>query len=313
MQWAEVRIHTTNEAIEPISNLIHESGASGLAIEDPLDLHRTRRDTYGEWYELNPDDYPQKGVYIKAYIPVNSFLNETVAQVKEAVHNLTQYGIDIGKNDITVNKLDEEDWATAWKKFYKPVQVSDSITIKPTWETYTPASDEQLIIELDPGMAFGTGTHPTTMLSVQALEKYIKQDDVVMDVGSGSGVLSIASVLLGAEKVQAFDLDDVAVKSTILNAELNGLEEKISARPNNLLEGVKAEVNVIVSNILAEIIVKFTKDAWNNLIDDGLFITSGIIESKKDIVKDKLKQDGFHILEINEMDDWLAIVAKKSG
>ncbi|GAB3795323.1 50S ribosomal protein L11 methyltransferase [Virgibacillus kimchii] len=313
MQWAEVRIHTTNEAIEPISNLLHEAGAGGLAIEDPLDLSREHRDTFGEMYDLNPDDYPREGVYIKAYIPINSFLKETVEQIDEEIKNLTQYGINIGKNDITVNKLDEEDWATAWKKYYKPIKVSDKIVIKPTWEKYHPVSDNEMIIELDPGMAFGTGTHPTTMLSIQALEKYIKQDDFVMDVGSGSGVLSIASLLLGAKKVHAYDLDDVAVKSTLMNAGLNGLEKRMTARQNNLLEGINEQAEVIVSNILAEIIVKFTRDAWNNLRDEGLFITSGVIQSKKQLVVDKLKQDGFLILEINEKDDWLSIVAKKKS
>lgn len=313
MQWAEIRIHTTNEAVEPVSNLIHEAGASGLAIEDPLDLHLEHRDTYGEMYDLNPADYPQEGVYIKAYIPVDSFLEKTVQQIKEAVDDLTKYGINIGTNDIKINKLDEEDWATAWKKYYKPVQVSDRITIIPTWEEYEPDSNEQIIIELDPGMAFGTGTHPTTMLSIQALEKYIKKGDFVIDVGSGSGVLSIASAHLGAESVRAFDLDDVAVKSTLSNARLNRLEEKITAEPNNLLEGVHEQANLIVSNILAEIIVKFTQDAWNNLVEGGLFITSGIIQSKKQLVVDMLQHDGFHILEINEMDDWLAIIAKKPG
>jgi ribosomal protein L11 methyltransferase len=312
MQWAEVRIHTTNEAVEPIANLLHETGAGGLAIEDPLDLHREYRNTFGEMYALNPNDYPADGVYIKTYIPVNSYLKETVEQIKEAVSNLTQYGIDIGKNDFIVHKLDEEDWATAWKKYYKPIQVSDKMTITPTWEKYERASDEELVIELDPGMAFGTGTHPTTILSIQALEKYLKKDDMVMDVGSGSGVLSIASVLLGARSVLAFDLDDVAVKSTLMNADLNGLDDKITAKQNNLLEGIDEQSDIIVSNILAEIIVQFTRDAWNNLKDGGLFITSGVIQSKRQLVSDKLKQDGFRILEINEMDDWLSIVAKKN-
>ncbi|MFA1820459.1 50S ribosomal protein L11 methyltransferase [Virgibacillus oceani] len=312
MQWAEIRIHTTNEAVEPIANLIHEAGASGLVIEDPLDLHREHRDTFGEMYALNSDDYPQEGVYIKAYIPANSSLKETVDQISEAVSNLKQFGINIGKNNIKVSEIDEEDWATAWKKYYKPVKISEKITITPTWEKYKPASGEEVIIELDPGMAFGTGTHPTTMLSIQALEKYINKNDFIMDVGSGSGVLSIASALLGVKKANAYDLDDVAVKSTELNAQLNRMEKKISAQQNNLLENVNEQADIIVSNILAEIIITFTEDAWNNLKNGGLFITSGIIQSKKQLVVDKLQNEGFQILEINEMNDWLSIVAKKS-
>jgi ribosomal protein L11 methyltransferase len=311
MQWAEVRIHTTNEAVEPIANLIHEAGASGLAIEDPLDLYREHRNTFGEMYALNPDDYPEEGVYMKAYIPEDNNLEKTIDQIKSAINNLKQHGINIGKNDITVSKIDEEDWANAWKKYYKPVKISDKITITPTWEKYNPASAEEVIIELDPGMAFGTGTHPTTVLSIQALEKYIKKNDFVMDVGSGSGVLSIASAMMGATKVQAYDLDDVAVKSTELNAELNGMEKQITAQQNNLLENVNEQADVIVSNIIAEIIITFTDDAWNNLKEGGLFIISGIIRSKKQLIADKLQNEKFQILEINDMDDWLSIVAKK--
>jgi|SRR5690625_2610274 len=313
MQWAEIRIHTVNEAIEPIANLMHEAGADGLAIEDSLDLYREHREMFGEMYALNPDDYPQEGVYIKAYIQVNSLLKETVEQIRAAVNNLKQFGINIGRNDITVNKIDEEDWATAWKKYYKPVKITEKITITPTWEDYRASSNDEIIIELDPGMAFGTGTHPTTMLSVQALEKHIEKDDFVMDVGSGSGVLSIASALLGAKKIYAYDLDDVAVKSTELNAKLNRMEKKLTVQQNNLLKNVNVQADIIVSNILAEIIITFTNDAWKNLKEGGLFITSGIIQSKKQMTVEKLQEEGFQILEINEMDDWLSIVARKKS
>ncbi|MBM7597918.1 ribosomal protein L11 methyltransferase [Virgibacillus halotolerans] len=311
MKWSELCIQTTNEAVEPISHILHESGASGLVIEDPLDLKKERESTFGEIFELNPADYPEEGVYVKAYLPMNDVFEETVEKIKGKVSYLPNYEINIGKNYVTLTEIDEEDWATAWKKYYKPVKISENVTIVPTWEDYEPSADE-IIIELDPGMAFGTGTHPTTILSIQALEQYLAQEDVVIDVGSGSGVLSIASALLGAKYVYAYDLDDVAVNSTRINAELNHLKDKIEAKQNNLLEHVAIKANVIVSNILAEIIVKFVADAWNNLEDNGLFITSGIIQDKKQFVIDELKQQGFTILEINEMEDWISIVAKKA-
>lgn len=311
MKWSEICIQTTNEAVEPISNILHECGANGLVIEDPQDLVKEREHTFGEIFELNPADYPEEGVYVKAYLPLNDVFEETVTHIKGRVNYLPNYGIDIGRSDVTLTDIDEEDWATAWKKYYKPVKISKNVTIVPTWEDYEPRAEE-IIIELDPGMAFGTGTHPTTILSIQALERYLAKDDVVIDVGSGSGVLSIASALLGANHVYAYDLDDIAVHSTEINAELNQLNDKIEAKQNNLLETVNIQANVIVSNILAEIIVKFVTDAWNNLEKDGLFITSGIIQDKKQLVLDALKQQGFIILEINEMDDWISIVAKKA-
>ncbi|MFD1850232.1 50S ribosomal protein L11 methyltransferase [Oceanobacillus bengalensis] len=312
MNWSEISILTTNEAIEPISNILHETGASGLVIEDPLDLVIDRETQFGEIYELDPNDYPKEGVRIKAYLPVNSFLGETVDEIKQAINNLLVYDIDIGENQVTLSEVNEEEWATAWKKYYKPVKISKRITITPTWEEYTPVDSDELIIELDPGMAFGTGTHPTTVLSIQALEQYMNKGDIVIDVGSGSGVLSIASVMLGAEKVYAYDLDEVAVKSTKLNAKVNKLHERIIAKQNNLLDHVNEKADIIVSNILAEIIVRFIDDAWNNLADGGLFITSGIIQNKKQLVKEKLLKQGFEIVAINEMEDWVSMVAKKA-
>ncbi|SNZ11028.1 ribosomal protein L11 methyltransferase [Terribacillus aidingensis] len=312
MKWAELCIHTTNEAIEPISNILHEAGASGVVIQDPEDLVKDYETTFGEIYELNPADYPAEGIYVKAYLPTNSFLNESVNEIKAAITNLIEYQIDIGANHVTVSEVDEEDWSTAWKKYYKPVKISEKFTIIPTWEEYTPVASDEVIMELDPGMAFGTGTHPTTVLSVQAIERYIQKGDTVIDVGSGSGVLSIAAVLLGAAHVHAFDLDDVAVKSTMINAELNHTADKITAKANNLLEGVAVEADVIVSNILAEIILKFTDDAYKRIKPGGLFITSGIISQKKGDVKQGLLDAGFEIVEVNEMEDWVAIIARKN-
>ncbi|WP_404453061.1 50S ribosomal protein L11 methyltransferase [Virgibacillus necropolis] len=311
MKWSEICVHTTNEAIEPISNILHETGASGVVIEDPLDLITEREDNFGEIYELNKDEYPEEGVYIKAYLPINSFLGETVDEIKQAINNLLLYDIDIGRNTITLSEINEEEWATAWKKYYKPVKISKKITITPTWEDYTPKSPDEIVLELDPGMAFGTGTHPTTVLSIQGIERYIKNNDEVIDVGCGSGVLSIASTLLGAKEVYAYDLDEIAVKSTKLNAKLNKVDKKIITKQNNLLDHVSKQADLIVSNILAEIIVRFIKEAWDNLKEEGLFITSGIIQAKKDLVKDQLQQNGFTIIEVNEMEDWVSIVAKK--
>ena len=290
---------------------MHETGASGLVIEDPLDLKHFEGEGFGEIVELDPEDYPDEGVRIKAYLPMNSFLGETVEEIKQAINQLLLYDIDLGKNEVSLSEVHEEEWASAWKKYYKPVKISNRITITPTWEDYQPVSTDELIIELDPGMAFGTGTHPTTILSIQGLEAYVQPDDKIIDVGCGSGVLSIASIKLGAESVQAFDLDDIAVKSTNLNVKLNHLQNQVTAKQNNLLDGVDMQADVIVSNILAEIIVRFVEDAYKNLRPGGHFITSGIIQKKKQLVRDRLIEAGFEIISASELEDWVSIVAKK--
>ncbi|MFC4183656.1 50S ribosomal protein L11 methyltransferase [Saccharococcus thermophilus] len=311
MKWSEISIHTTHEAVEAISNILHEAGAGGVVIEDPYDLIKEREDWFGEIYELNPDDYPEEGVIIKAYLPVNSFLGETVEEIKQAINNLLLYDIDIGKNKITISEVNEEEWATAWKKYYNPVKISEKFTIVPTWEVYEPVSSDELIIELDPGMAFGTGTHPTTVMCIQALEKYVRPGDMVIDVGTGSGILSIAAAMLGAKSVRALDLDPVAVDSAKLNVKLNKVQHIVTVSQNNLLDHIDERANIIVANILAEIILRFVDDAYRLLEKDGYFITSGIIQAKKQEVKDGLTAAGFVIEETLVMEDWVAFIAKK--
>ena len=312
MKWSEISIHTTNEAIEPISNILHEAGASGVVIEDPFELTKEREDQFGEIYQLNPDDYPEEGVIIKAYLPVNSFLGETVDAIKESINDLILHEIDLGLNKVTISEVNEEEWATAWKKYYNPVKISEKFTIVPTWEIYEPVSSDELIIELDPGMAFGTGTHPTTVMCIQALEKTVRPGDRVIDVGTGSGVLSIAAAMLGAEDVRAYDLDEVAVTSAKLNIKLNKVNASVVVAQNNLLDGVEENsADVIVANILAEVILRFTNDVAHVVKPGGSFIASGIIQPKKDLVKDALIDSGFEIVETILMEDWVAIIAKR--
>ena len=311
MKWSEIAIHTTNEAVEPITNILYEAGASGVVIEDREDLFKEREDRFGEIYQLNPDDYPEEGVVMKAYLPETSFLAETVDGIKEAINNLMTYDIDLGLNAVTISEVNEEEWATSWNKYYHPVKISERFTIVPTWEEYEPVSSDELIIELDPGMAFGTGTHPTTVLCIQALEKMVKKGDKIVDVGTGSGVLSIAAALLGASHIEALDLDEVAVRSAIENVELNKVQHLINVSQNNLLDGITEQQDLVVANILAEVIMSFTDDVATALKPGGIFISSGIISQKKDDVKDALIESGFEIMETMLMEDWVAFIATK--
>ncbi|MDN3449840.1 50S ribosomal protein L11 methyltransferase [Planococcus sp. APC 3906] len=311
MKWSELAIHTTNEAVEPVSNILHEAGASGVVIEDAEDLTKEREYKFGEIYSLNPDDFPKEGVILKAYLPVNSFLGETVEAIKLAINNLVSYDINIGANVVTISEVNEEEWATAWKKYYHPVKISQRFTIVPTWETYEPVSSDELIIELDPGMAFGTGTHPTTVMSLQALEKTVKSGQRVIDVGTGSGVLAIGAALLGASHVHALDLDDIAVTAAKINVKLNKVQDRTTVVQGNLLDTIKEPGDVVVANILAEIIISFTDDAFQVVKPGGHYITSGIISAKKNDVKEALEASGFVVEDIMMMEDWVTIISKK--
>ncbi|PIC72065.1 50S ribosomal protein L11 methyltransferase [Sporosarcina sp. P16b] len=313
MKWSEVSVHTTHEATEAVANILHEAGASGVVIEDSEEPGKERVDQYGEIYALDRDDFPIEGVIIKAYLPVTSFINETVENLELEIESLRQFSLDPGRFTIGITEVDEEDWANSWKQYFHPVKISKRFTIVPTWEEYTPVESDELIIELDPGMAFGTGTHPTTVLCLQALEKYLQPDQMIVDVGTGSGVLAIGAALLGAKHITALDLDEVAVRAAQENVTYNDADDRITVLKGNLLDSIEEPPDMIIANILAEVIMSFSQDAYQLVKPGGLFITSGIIGAKRDEVRNDLIAQGFEILETVLMEDWVAIIARKGS
>ena len=310
MKWNEILIHTNHDAEELITNILNESGSNGVIIEDLLDLKVERPTRFGEIYDIDESNYPKTGIYIKGYLVDNAEFNQKLAEIKHEINELAQFNIPVEDISYTISSVDEEDWATSWKKYYKPTKISDKFLIVPNWEEEYTLGEDEIKLVLDPGMAFGTGTHPTTILSIQGLEKVIKKDDSVIDVGCGSGVLSIASILLGARNVAAYDLDEVAVNSTNINKKLNGINEEIIAQKNNLLKGITHEADVIVANILAEIIVDLVEDAKVIIKPKGYLVLSGIIDRKAELVKDKLKKHDFKIVEERKVEHWVMIIAQ---
>lgn len=311
MKWNEVKVTTESEAVEAVSNILMEAGASGVAIEDALDFENYQEDQYGELLDKETFSSLTEGAVVMAYFPETIFLPEILPFIKTKIEKLPEFGLDIGKNLLEVSEVEESDWATAWKKYYHPVRVTRYLTIVPSWENYEVQHEDEKIITLDPGMAFGTGTHPTTNLTLQALETVLRGGETVLDVGTGSGVLSIASSLYGAQEIYAYDLDEVAVRSAQENVDLNAHTENIHVSANNLLVGVEQEADVIVANILADIIVLMIEDAWRLLKPEGTFIVSGIIEDKKDMVLEEMYAQGFEVDRIFQQKDWFAIILKK--
>lgn len=320
MLWHELTIHTTEEAVEMISNFLHEAGAGGVSIEESGTLNKKRDTTYGELYDVPLNDIPEGFAVIKGYFSEGTDMVALQAEVNPRIVELSEFGIDAGEIRYETRTVDENDWATAWKQYFKPVRISDRLTIKPTWEEYTPKSTDEKIIELDPGMAFGTGTHPTTTLCLRTLEKVIQGGEEVIDVGTGSGILSIGAVHLGAKHVLALDLDPVAVTSAMENVELNKMQQQITVKESDLLSvlgsqdpalGVKLPVKIIVANILAEVILLFVDDVYNALESGGIYIVSGIWKNKEQVVHDALVASGFEVRAIEREEDWLAFEARK--
>ncbi|MGE7365386.1 50S ribosomal protein L11 methyltransferase [Desemzia incerta] len=311
MKWTEVSVHTSNEAIEAVSNIFIEAGSGGVAIENVQDFLSTPDDGFGEIRILENQDYVSEGSLVKAYFPETKNLMELIPEIKQRILALESYGLSIGPNTFSIEDVQEENWASAWKKYYHPQQITRYLTVAPQWEEYEPKLDGEIVIRLDPGLAFGTGTHATTRLSLQGLETYIRGGETILDVGTGSGVLSIASSALGAGEIHAFDLDEVAVRSAKENVKMNAYAQNVSVSANDLLKGIEIPADIVVANILAEIIVPLIPDAWRLLKPNGIFITSGIIEAKKELIISELETQGFTILQVLQMKDWFAIVAQK--
>lgn len=311
MKWNQLSVITSSEAVEAVSSILMEAGANGVAIEDSMDLVNFESDPFGEILDKETFSHRKEGAEVIAYFPETLFLPEIIPSIQLKVEELATFGLDIGKHSITASEVEESDWATAWKKYYHPVNISRYLTIVPEWQDYTPNNPDEHIIYLDPGMAFGTGTHPTTRLTLQALEVTLRGGETVLDVGTGSGVLSIASKFLGAKDVYAYDLDEVAVNSAKENMALNPIAEGVHVSANDLLNGVDKKADVIVANILADIIVLMLKDAHRCLKDDGTLIISGIIEDKVPMILEALEKESFVVDQLFKQKDWYAIIVKK--
>ncbi|HBH0227700.1 TPA: 50S ribosomal protein L11 methyltransferase [Clostridioides difficile] len=309
--WIEVTIKTTTEAVEPITNILYEQGAGGAVIEDPKDFLFQKKNELDwdyveeEVFKKNEED----DVLIKTYVSEEKNVMEFVEMIKQKVLGLKDFGIDIGEGSVSLDQVNEADWANAWKAYYKPTKVGQRVVVKPTWEDYA-MQEGDLIIELDPGMAFGTGTHETTSMCIRELEKYVNKDSKVFDIGCGSGILAIAAAKLGAKEVVAVDLDEVAVKVAKENVLENKVEKSVSVMHGNLTDVIKDKADVIVANIIADIIKILAKDVQNFMKEDAIFISSGIILDKVEEVKESLIENGFEIVEVQKLGEWSAIVSK---
>lgn len=307
--WIEVRVITNSEALEPVSGIFYSLDCKGVAIEDPNDiLGREQGPLTWDFADLDVLEHKGDVAVVKGYFSEEDSIEDILNFVNERLEDIKNQGIDITPGTVESEKMFEEDWANNWKKYYKPFRVGKSLIVKPIWEEYE-AKDGDLVVELDPGMAFGTGDHETTNMCMKALEEYVTKDSVVFDVGCGSGILAIAAAKLGAKKAVGVDLDPVAVESAKENVSYNNLDN-IEILYGNLVDVIEGKADVVVANILAEIICILTEDVKRVLKDGGVFITSGIIHDRVDMVVKKMEASGFEVIEVNRDGEWNCIIAK---
>lgn len=333
MKWIKMEMKTTTEAVDLVSVMLADLGVEGIEISDFVPL--SEEDKQKMFIDILPELPEDDGsAVVSFYLDTDTDIEALKANIAVELAELRQF-IDVGSGELSVSETEDKDWINNWKEFFKPFRVDDSIVIKPTWETLTEKKDGDLVVEIDPGTAFGTGAHETTKLCIWNLKKYIKKGDTVFDVGCGSGILSIISMLLGAGYAAAVDIDPIAVGVTAENAEVNKLTATVCEKDgeglpvftgkSGLIEvsdgnvigdaALRAAVglgkyDIVVANILADVIIPLSGVVREFMKPGALFISSGIINMKQEAVEAALRENGFEIVEVVTQGDWVSIVAK---
>lgn len=319
MKWIKVTVETTTEATDMLSYLLNEIEVEGIEVEDKIPL--SEEDKHAMFIDILPELPPDDGVaYISCYVDENRDIEEIKGYIREQLSEMSTY-MSVGSGKITVGETEDKDWINNWKDFFHPFRLEDNIVIQPTWTEIAETKEDDIVIHIDPGTAFGTGSHETTKLCIANLKKYIKQDGTseVLDAGCGSGILSIIAMKLGAKRVYGIDIDQLAVAASVENLLLNQIErsdfEIVKGDVINDQEFAKSvakigQYDIVVANILADVIIPLSGVIRPFMKKDAVFITSGIIDMKEEAVKKALIENGFEIVDISHMGEWVSIVAK---
>lgn len=319
MKWKKFTLTTTTEAVDLISSMFDEIGIEGIEIEDNTPL--TEAETKGMFIDILPELPPDEGVAkVSFYLDPDSGVNieEMLKRVEEGLSELSMF-TDLGACTMESGETEDKDWINNWKKYFKPFTVDD-ILIKPTWEEVPKEHEDKLLIEIDPGTAFGTGQHETTQLCIRQLKKYVTPETKLLDVGTGSGILGITGLKLGAKEVFGTDLDENAIVAVKENMEANQIPpEKFQVLKGNIIddEEVQKKVgfeayDVVVANILADIIILLQKEIPVHIKKGGIFITSGIINMKEEAVKKAFAENqAFELVEITYQGEWVSVTVRK--
>lgn len=322
MQWIETNIYTTTDGIEPLCGRLYAVGLNGVQIKDAADFNDfiENETQYWDYIDESLESLKTCETCVTVYLTDDADGRELLSHIRGTVAELKSMDAEgnFGRLEIELKGVDEEDWANNWKKYYKPFYLGDNLLIKPEWEDIDNA-EGKVVLSMNPGHLFGTGTHHSTQLCMVELEKYVQSGDRVLDLGCGSGILSILSLLLGAESAVAVDIDPAAPATAMENLAMNGISpDRYSVLVGNVIddEALKAKIggdyDVVVANIVADVIIAMSATAYSQTKQGGYFITSGIIGPRGDEVKAAVTAAGFEIVEVHEQSDWLCITAKKN-
>ncbi len=317
MKWNKYTLKTTADAEDLISSMMQDVGIQGIEIEDKVPL--SQREKEQMFVDILPDVPDDDGVaYISFYLEPDEDQAEILRKVEEGLDEIRGWGVDVGEATITASETEDKDWINNWKEFFHQFYVDD-ILIKPSWEEVRPEDRDKLLIQIDPGTAFGTGMHETTQLCIRQLRKYLTPETVLLDVGTGSGILSIISLKLGAKRAVGTDLDPCALEAVKENMEVNGIDpSSFEMMIGNIITDKEIQdrvgygcYDIVVANILAEVLVPLTPVILNQLKTGGIYITSGIIDDKEELVVKTIKDCGLTVLEVAHQGEWVSVTARK--
>ena len=318
VRWNKYTLTTTVEAEDFISSMMMDAGIEGIEIEDRTPLSES--DKSRMFVDILPEGPADDGTArISFYLEPEQDNGAILAAVQDGLDEIRSWGVDVGAGTIEASRTEDKDWINNWKEYFHQFYVDD-ILIKPSWEELKPEDREKLLIQIDPGTAFGTGMHETTQLCIRQIRKYVTPETMLLDVGTGSGILSIAAIKLGAKYALGTDLDPCAASAAKENMEANGItEEQFSVILGNVIDDddVQKEIgcgkyDMVCANILAEVLVPLTPVIASRMQKGGVYITSGIIEDKEDVVVNAVKAAGLELLEINYQGEWVSVTARKN-
>lgn len=313
MDFIVITVYTSHDGIEPVTGRLYNLGITGAEIEDSGEFNEFLTENQPNWDFVDEELVKKMSgeTKVKAYVANNESGRETLSLIKESIKSLKEYDSEgkFGRLEIELSGTSEEDWANNWKQYYKPTRIGRHVVIVPQWEDYK-AADGDTVVRMNPGAAFGTGTHETTRLCIEFIEEFADKDTRMLDIGTGSGILAVTALMLGIKSAVGIDIDELAAKVALENAALNGVDKKFDAHKGDLAQGAQGRFELITANIVADVIIRLAPDVPSHLVQNGIFVASGIIDTRKDEVCEELLKNGLKVFDEKRDRGWVSLACR---